>query len=86
MGLETEYAIRFRPHSAQGEPPTKLQLYRSLVEALRRRVLLAEAKHFKEGVFNACGGAVWFEAERPAAGGGLIEGATPECRGPRQVL
>ncbi|MEZ6112560.1 MAG: proteasome accessory factor PafA2 family protein [Pirellulaceae bacterium] len=86
VGLETEYAIRFRPHSAQGEPPTKLQLYRSLVEALRRRVLLAEAKHFKEGVFNACGGAVWFEAERPAAGGGLIEGATPECRGPRQVL
>ena len=27
-----------------------------------------------------------FEAERPAAGGGLIEGATPECRGPREVL
>jgi len=29
---------------------------------------------------------VWFETERPAAGGGLIEGATPECRGPLQVV
>jgi len=40
----------------------------------------------KEGFFLANGGAIWFETERPAAGGGLIEGATPECRGPRQAV
>src|SRR5262245_21149080 len=40
----------------------------------------------KEGVFHAAGGAVWFETERPAMGGGLIEGSTPECRSPRQIL
>src|SRR5262245_2807343 len=40
----------------------------------------------KEGVFHAAGGAVWFETERPALGGGLIEGSTPECRSPRQLL
>src|SRR5262245_26539283 len=40
----------------------------------------------KEGVFHAAGGAVWFETERPAQGGGLIEGSTPECRSPRQLL
>jgi len=40
----------------------------------------------KEGAFHAAGGAVWFETERPALGGGLIEGSTPECRSPWQVL
>jgi proteasome accessory factor A len=40
----------------------------------------------KEGVFHAAGGAVWFETERPAVGGGLVEGATPECRSPRQAV
>src|SRR5688572_5225640 len=40
----------------------------------------------KEGVFHAAGGAVWFETERPAVGGGLIEGSTPECRSPRQLV
>ena len=54
--------------------------------ALQQRVPTVPAKHFKEGVFTANGGAVWFEAERPAAGGGLIEGATPECRGPREAV
>src|SRR5438874_8553 len=40
----------------------------------------------KEGAFHAAGGAFWFETERPALGGGLIEGSTPECRSPRQLL
>jgi proteasome accessory factor A len=61
-------------------------LYQSVVAALRRRTLTAPARHFKEGVFLANGGAVWFEAERPAAGGGLIEGSTPESRGPREAV
>jgi Pup amidohydrolase len=86
IGLETEYALRFRPRQDATESPSRFHLYQAVVDRVRQHVLTAPAKHFKEGVFLANGGAVWFEAERPAAGGGLIEGATPECRGPREVL
>ncbi len=86
IGLETEYAIRFRPRASLVSPPSRFGFYQSVVAALRRRTLTATARHFKEGVFLANGGAVWFEAERPAAGGGLIEGSTPECRGPREAV
>ncbi len=86
MGLETEYAIRFRPREGLGPAPSRFHLYQAVIARVGQHVLTAPARHFKEGVFLANGGAVWFEAERPAAGGGLIEGATPECRGPREVL
>ncbi len=86
VGLETEYAIRFHPNDANASRPPKYLLFRALVLALRRQLLTVEAKHFKDGVFTATGGAVWFETERPMSDGGLIEGSTPECRGPRQVL
>ncbi|HUG68054.1 MAG TPA: proteasome accessory factor PafA2 family protein [Pirellulaceae bacterium] len=85
LGLETEYAIRSSSDLATSRR-SKFRLYESLVAALHRRVPTVAAKHFKEGVFTANGGAVWFEAERPAAGGGLIEGATPECRSPREAV
>lgn len=85
LGLETEYAIRSSSDLATSRL-SKFRLYESLVAALHRRVPTVAAKHFKEGVFTANGGAVWFEAERPAAGGGLIEGATPECRSPREAV
>lgn len=85
-GLETEYAIRYQPVDSESPAPSKFRLYESLVSALGRQLPTAKAKHFKEGVFLANGGAVWFEAERPAAGGGLVEGATPECRGPHQLV
>jgi len=86
VGLETEYAMRFHPANSFARGPSKFQLYLSLLSAVRDRVLTVRAKHFKEGVFTANGGAVWFETERIASDGGLVEGATPECRGPRQVL
>ena len=86
VGLETEYAMRFQPADSFAPPPPKFQLFRSVLQALRLRVLTVRAKHFKEGVFAATGGAVWFETERIASGGGLVEGSTPECRGARQVV
>jgi len=86
VGLETEYAIRFQPASFFAPPLPRFLLYQHLVQALRQRIPLVRAGHFKEGVFTATGGALWFETERIASDGGLIEGATPECRGPRQVL
>ncbi len=85
-GLETEYAIRIPSSDPASSRPTRFELYQALVAALRRRLPVVQARHFKDGVFTAIGGAVWFETERPAAGSGLIEGATPECRGPRELL
>jgi proteasome accessory factor A len=85
-GLETEYAIRFHPRDPAEARPSNARLYAALVASVRRRVPVAEARHFKQGVFTANGGAVWFEAEHNANRAGLVEGSTPECRGPRQVL
>ncbi len=86
VGLETEYAIRFRPREGCDSHPSRFHFYQALIARVKQHVLAVPAKHFKEGVFLANGGAIWFEAERPAAGGGLIEGATPECRGPLELL
>ncbi len=83
-GLETEYAMRIRRGNA--DEPARFELFTSLIAALGKRVLTVPAHHFKDGIFTANGGAVWFEAERPALGGGLIEGSTPECRHPRQLV
>lgn len=86
VGLETEYALRFHPAAADAVRPSRFELFQSVLRALRQRLVTVRARHFKEGVFAANGGAVWFETERMAADGGLLEGATPECRGARQVL
>jgi len=84
--LETEYAIRAPVPDRPASSRSKFRQYEALVAALHRAVPTVAAKHFKEGVFTANGGAVWFEAERPSAGGGLIEGSTPECNGPREAI
>jgi len=85
IGLETEYAL-LTPHVAGMLRPNRHEIYCDLVTALRAKIPCARARNMKEGVFHAAGGAVWFETERPALGGGLIEGSTPECRSPRQLL
>jgi hypothetical protein len=83
-GLETEYAL-FAP---LGERPrsSRHSIFCDLVAVLRTKIPCARARNMKEGVFHAAGGAVWFETERPALGGGLVEGSTPECRSPRQLI
>lgn len=91
VGLETEYAIVATRDSdtlsfEEGGEPTRLRCYRALVGALRRRLPVAEAHHDKPGVFAANSSAVWFEATRAAVDTGLIEGSTPECRGPVQAV
>jgi len=85
VGLETEYALLV-PASSGKSRPNRHAIYSDLVAALRTKIPCARARNMKEGVFHAAGGAVWFETERPALGGGLIEGSTPECRSPRQLL
>jgi Pup amidohydrolase len=85
VGLETEYALYTPP---TGEQPQKSRhtIYTEVVAALRTKIPCVRARNMKEGVFHAAGGAVWFETERPALGGGLIEGSTPECRSPSQII
>jgi proteasome accessory factor A len=89
-GLETEYAVSVRPLSnadARRElPPTKLEIYERVLVALSKRLPVVRAYHLKEGAFLATGGAVWFEADRLTGDSGLIEGATPECRRPRDIV
>src|SRR5262245_59725187 len=85
VGLETEYAI-LAPALAGKSRRNRHAIFCDLVTALRTKIPCARARNMKEGVFHAAGGAVWFETERPAMGGGLIEGSTPECRSPRQLL
>lgn len=87
IGLETEYALAIsRSLPEGGLPAGKYRIFRDLVAQVRRRIPSVDARHMKEGIFHAAGGAIWFETERPAEGGGLVEGATPECRSPRQLL
>lgn len=91
MGLETEYALRI-PESLR-ESESGIHSHRDgydlIVRSLAEQLPTAEAdplKGAKEGIFLGTGGAVWFESLFPAAGYGLIEGATPECRFPRDLL
>jgi proteasome accessory factor A len=82
-GLETEYALRL---PKRRDELSRFTLYQKVIARIGLRVLSVEAQHFKEGVFTANGGAIWFDAERPAAGAGVLEGATPECRDPATLL
>jgi proteasome accessory factor A len=85
IGLETEYALH-APAAGGTRPLNRHALFTELAAALAQKIPCAKARNMKEGVFHAAGGAVWFETERPAQGGGLFEGSTPECRSPRQLL
>lgn len=80
MGMETEYVLRFS--NFKGEAPPRETLYLSLERALRSTLTTAPAE---SGRFVINGGAFSFEPG-PTEEGGLFEMATPECRGPGQLL
>lgn len=93
IGMETEYALRFHPRPASGERIANADLFRRLLDHLRSKLPIAPSLTI-EGFsphtwFLANGGGVRFERIlffsflRRA---GLVEGMTPECRGPLQLL
>jgi proteasome accessory factor A len=86
-GLETEYAIRFSPEDGVEHPGNRL-IYEALTEGIRRQVATGEGSRapLNQQFFVENGGAFCYEALPEAIDGGLVEGATPECRGPRQLL
>jgi proteasome accessory factor A len=85
LGQETEYAIRFSPE--RGRHPGNDVIYDALASAISSRVK-SEPGLYPERpqIFIENGGAFHYEYLPYCAEGGLIEGATPECRGPAQLL
>jgi proteasome accessory factor A len=84
LGQETEYAIRFAPERRH---PGNDVIYDALAAAISARVK-TEPGFYPERpqIFTENGGAFHYEYLPYCAEGGLIEGATPECRGPAQLL
>ena len=92
MGLETEYAVCTGDSANDVQrvgPETQRDAFHAILESLRQRLPCADADvthSGKSGVFMATGGAVWFESLFPSLNVGLVEGATPECRGVKQLI
>jgi len=86
MGLETEYAVRFRSAVPESERPSDYSLFQRLLTRLGKLLPTAEAVAEEPGRFLATGGAIRFERFWQAGKSGLVEGATPECRSPRDLL
>lgn len=91
MGLETEYAIRIRPSPSEyfGMIRTPRDAFEAIFSALQKRLPTAKADPThsgKRGLFLGTGGAIWLESIRPSANLGLVEGATPECRDPYDLV
>ena len=83
LGLETEYAIRFAP--AEGRRPSNARVFDAYAAAIESLVATRPGMRERE-LFLANGGAVHYETQLIAADDGLVEGATPECRGPSSAL
>lgn len=88
LGLETEYAIRFTP--ADGVPrPGNHIIYNAVAAALGELVETQPGQQ-RSGeigrIFTASGAAFCYENLPTSIDGGLVEGGTPECAGPSQLL
>ena len=89
VGLETEYVLRFRPRRPGGRRVPNGDLYRRLLNSLRARGPLAQSIAGDNSWFLANGGGLKFERlpfYGPLPTSGFVEGATPECRGPVEIL
>lgn len=84
VGQETEYAIRFSPELRH---PGNDLIYEALSRAIAARVRTGPGMYSgRPEIFTQNGGAFHYEYYPYCSEGGLIEGATPECRGPAQLL
>ncbi len=84
IGQETEYAIRFSP---QRDRPGNHIIFEALTQAIESTVRTRPGAVVERSqIFTQNGGAFYYEYLPYRVDGGLIEGATPECRGPSQLL
>ncbi|MEZ6089430.1 MAG: proteasome accessory factor PafA2 family protein [Pirellulaceae bacterium] len=88
IGLETEYGVSVRLPADQCEPPSRREVFHAVCKSLASDVPTAKARHNAFQVFLATGGAISLESSfhQLDDAGGLIEGSTPECRSPRNLL
>lgn len=89
VGLETEYAIRFSPPSGgRGVHPGNDTIYDALKVAIGQVVASrpGERAIARKQIFVENGGSFYYELLPYAPSDGLIEGSTPECRGPSDLL
>lgn len=86
-GLETEYAVRYHPEPGTERPDHEL-IYDALVRAIGQQVAVVPARRVdpRRRVFLANGAALCYEFLPTGMQVGLVEGATPECRSPQQLL
>lgn len=88
VGLEQEYAVALRGE-VRARPGNRA-LYLRLRDAVARRVPTRSAGGVwgwaRERVFTSTGGSLYYESLPQAADAGLVEAATPECRGPEEAL
>ena len=84
VGQETEYAIRFSPERKR---PGNQVIFAALAQAIESTVRTGPGAVVERSqIFTQNGGAFYYESLPYRVEGGLIEGATPECRGPLQLL
>ena len=88
LGQETEYAIRFTPLAEGTARPIKRQLAAALIGGIKQLVKSrpGERAWSQSQVFVENGGAFCFEPPPGFPHGGMLEGATPECTSPRELL
>ncbi|MEL7334872.1 MAG: proteasome accessory factor PafA2 family protein, partial [Planctomycetota bacterium] len=92
IGLETEYAtlIRHREGGAtdEGMLPDRQSVFESIQREIQKSQPTAPSQSDDSQCFLASGGAICAETDADAWSepGGLIEGATPEVRSPRELL
>jgi proteasome accessory factor A len=90
IGLETEYAtlVVDPPGLDRQELPASHLVYVQICEAIRRDQPTVTGLFDSEQMFLASGGAVTFESHPSmhSSPGGLVEFATPEVRGPDELL
>lgn len=84
LGLETEYAIRFSPESDARTPPHQL-IYAAVRSAVGSLVSTKPGRMLRDEIFTENGGGFRYESSG-LTDCGLIEGGTPECRGPSAAL
>ena len=87
QGLENEYAVYFEPAFDAVVRPDHHAVFLALRDSLSRLVDVARgSRNGREQFFVSNGGSFCYESLASAYDGGLIEAATPECRGPAQTL
>src|SRR5205809_4419146 len=89
VGLETEYALRFHMTDAGGRRVSNAELFERILRHLRTRTPIVAAILRPNGWFVGNGGSLKFEClsfYKALPSAGFVEGATPECRGPLELL